>query len=96
MKRSELEQRIAPAKHLLSYFNQQALASYRNEPDKYILESDSFEGRLTVTDSYYLELEKGDRTSPTSRPNEKIWAPKSFTLTSFCTGCPPIASPTKE
>lgn len=59
---AELEERIAPAKHLLGYFDQQALASYRNEPEKYKIETDSFEGRLTVTSSYYAELEASDRT----------------------------------
>jgi hypothetical protein len=59
---AELEGRIAPAKHLLGYFDQQALASYRNEPEKYVIETDSFEGTLTLTSSYYEELEKLDRT----------------------------------
>jgi hypothetical protein len=62
MTSAEIEERIAPAKHLLGYFDQQALASYRNEPEKYVIESDSFEGRLTVTSSYYKELEEVDRT----------------------------------
>ena len=58
---TELERRIAPAKHLLGYFDQQALASYRNEPEKYVIETDSFEGTLTVTGPYYEELERCDR-----------------------------------
>jgi hypothetical protein len=62
MKRADLEKRIAPAKHLLGYFDQQALASYRNEPEKYELETDSFEGRLTVTSTYYEELDAAGRT----------------------------------
>ncbi|QNI32038.1 hypothetical protein H7849_24015 [Alloacidobacterium dinghuense] len=59
---AELEKRIAPAKHLLGYFDQQALAPYHNEPEKYLIETDAFEGRLTVTSSYYKELEEADRT----------------------------------
>jgi hypothetical protein len=31
---------------IVGYFDQQVLASYRNEPDKYILKTDHFEGRL--------------------------------------------------
>lgn len=59
---AELERRIEPAKNLLGYFDQQALASYLNEPEKYLIETDSFEGRLTVTSSYCDELEQSDRT----------------------------------
>lgn len=58
----ELAERIAPAKHLLRYFDQQALASYRNESEKYVIVTDSFEGSLTVTNSYYEKLEVADRT----------------------------------
>jgi hypothetical protein len=39
------------------------LASYRNEPHKYEIESDYFDGTLTVTNEYYSELEAKDRTS---------------------------------
>ena len=62
MTSDELSTRIAPAKHLLGYFSQHALASYRNEPEKYVLETDSFEGSLTLTNSYYQELEEAGRT----------------------------------
>lgn len=62
MTRQQIEERIAPARYLLGYFDQQALASYLNEPHKYEVATDSFEGRLTLTDSYYAELEKFDRT----------------------------------
>jgi hypothetical protein len=47
---------------MLGYFDQQVLASYRNEPHKYTLASDYFEGTLTVTDEYYRELEAANRT----------------------------------
>lgn len=60
---AELEKRIAPASHLLGYFDQQALASYRNEPEKYVIETDSFEGTLTLTRSYYEALEESDRSN---------------------------------
>ncbi len=46
----------------LGYFDQQVLASYRNDPHKYELETDSFEGTLTVTRAYYREMEESDNT----------------------------------
>jgi hypothetical protein len=49
--------------HLLGYFDQQVLASYRNEPNKYIIESDYFEGELSVTNEYYAELELLGKTA---------------------------------
>jgi len=39
------------------------LAAYRNEPHKYAITSDYFEGTLTVTDEYYRELEAAERTN---------------------------------
>jgi hypothetical protein len=42
---------------LLGYFDQQVLAAYRNEPHKYSITSDYFEGSLSVTNEYFLELE---------------------------------------
>jgi hypothetical protein len=62
MNAGELEKRIAPARHVLGYFDQQVLAAYRNEPEKYVVETDSFEGRLTLTNSYYEELEETSRS----------------------------------
>lgn len=38
-------------KVLLGFFDQQALASYRNEADKYTLKTDHFEGRLEKSDT---------------------------------------------
>lgn len=52
------ESDLKSVEHLLGYFDQQVLASYRNEPDKYIIKSDYFEGELTVTSEYYDKLEK--------------------------------------
>jgi hypothetical protein len=48
---------------LLGYFDQQVLAPYRNEPHKYTISSDYFEGALTVTNEYYSELEAEAKTS---------------------------------
>jgi hypothetical protein len=62
MHAEDLATRIAPAQRLLGYFDQQALAAYRNEPEKYTIETDSFEGSLTVTNAYYEELERTGRT----------------------------------
>ena len=42
---------------LIGFLDQQVLAAYRNEPHKYEIMSDNFEGTLTVTDEYYRELE---------------------------------------
>jgi hypothetical protein len=49
--------------HLLGYYDQQVLAAYRSEPQKYRIESDNFEGKLTITDEYYSELESAGRPS---------------------------------
>jgi hypothetical protein len=49
--------------HLLGYFDQQVLAAYRNEPHKYRIESDYFEGELSVANEYYSELESTERTN---------------------------------
>ena len=47
---------------LLGYFDQQVLASYRNEPHKFAVETDSFEGTLTLRQNYYQELEESGNT----------------------------------
>ncbi len=47
---------------LLGYFDQQVLAAYRNEPHKYSIASDYFEGTLSVTSEYYSELEAAGKT----------------------------------
>jgi hypothetical protein len=56
------ESALKSAEHLLGYFDQQVLAAYRSEPHKYEIESDYFEGELSVTDSYYRELEAVGKT----------------------------------
>ena len=56
---------ISPeAESLLGYFDQQVLAAYRNESDKYLLETDSFEGMLTTRggDGEYFRIRFGYRT----------------------------------
>jgi len=53
-------------KAIVGFFDQQALASYRNEPDKYTLKTDHFEGRLEKSDtnqsSDRLDIRFGYRT----------------------------------
>jgi hypothetical protein len=56
------ESDLISVEHLLGYFDQQVLAAYRNEPQKYKIESDYFEGELTVTNEYYSELESTGKT----------------------------------
>ena len=73
MVRRPLFSRIAmPASHqnsdlgsskMLGFFDQQVLASYRNEPHKYSVASDNCEGTLSVTDEYYKELESAGKTN---------------------------------
>ncbi len=53
---------IAYPKGLVDFFDQQVLASYRNESHKYEITSDNFEGTLTVTDDYYRQLEVAEKT----------------------------------
>lgn len=47
--------------HLLGYFDQQVLAAYRNEPHKYTIVSDYFEGDVQTSDNYYREFEEADQ-----------------------------------
>ncbi len=53
-------------KAIVGFFDQQALASYRNEADKYTLKTDHFEGRLEKTEanqsSDRLDIRFGYRT----------------------------------
>lgn len=43
-------------KNLIAYFDQQVLASYINEPDKYDVITDYFSGRVSTTDKYFKKL----------------------------------------
>jgi hypothetical protein len=47
--------------HLLGYFDSQVLASYRNEPNKYKIENDYFEGKLTIATEFFDELDSEER-----------------------------------
>ncbi len=57
------ESDLKSVEHLLGYYDQQVLAAYRNEPHKYRIESDYFEGKLAVPNEYYSELESAGKTS---------------------------------
>ncbi len=75
---------------MLGYFDQQVLASYRAEPEKYELKTDSFEGQVTLTRSYSAELERagdtdkyldvrfGYRTLETGDLAIVVWLPDIF------------------
>jgi hypothetical protein len=56
---------LKSVEHLLGYFDSQVLASYRNEPDKYLIKSDFFEGKLRITEEHYRELEQAGKTHET-------------------------------
>jgi len=45
----------------LAYFSPNVIASYRNEPDKFIVETDYLSGRITLTDSYNKSLRKKNK-----------------------------------
>ena len=38
---------------IIGYFDPTVLAAYRAEPDKYNVETDFFEGRVTITTPHY-------------------------------------------
>jgi hypothetical protein len=57
------ESDLKSVEHHLGYFDQQVLAAYRNEPHKYNIESDCFEGKLAVTNEYYCELKRKEKTN---------------------------------
>ncbi len=57
------EDDLKSVEHLLGYFELQVLAGYRNEPHKYAIKSDFFEGEIRITDEYYDELESSGNTS---------------------------------
>lgn len=52
-------------KHLLGYFDVQVLASYRNEPQKYVIETKDFNGQLTNTEEYFYQLMETERSDQT-------------------------------
>lgn len=57
------EDDLKSVEHLLGYFDLQVLASYRNEPHKYAIKSDFFEGEIRVTNEYYEKLDNSENTS---------------------------------
>lgn len=42
---------------VIGYFDRSVLASYKDAPEKYILETDNFEGHVRMTEPYYTQLE---------------------------------------
>jgi hypothetical protein len=48
---------------IIGYFDPTVLASYRAEPDKYKVDTDYFEGEVSVTSVYYESLPEGQRDS---------------------------------
>jgi hypothetical protein len=42
---------------ILGFFNPAVLAPYREQPDKYIITTDHFDGRVTVTSAYFAQLD---------------------------------------
>lgn len=56
-------------RNILGYFNTSVLASYKNEPDKYLVETDYLSGEVTLTDNYYKLLKKKNNDK---RPGEYI------------------------
>lgn len=79
-----------PWDKLIGYFDQQVLAAYRNEPDKWILETDLFEGHLRITNDYYelleasasnedsVDIQFGYRTLDTGELAVAAWLPDLF------------------
>jgi hypothetical protein len=42
---------------ILRFFDPAVLAPYREQPDKYVITTDYFEGRVTVTSAYFAQLD---------------------------------------
>jgi len=54
-------QDIALIESMFEYFDPLVLSSYKSQPDKYVIESDDFEGEINTREDYYLKLqEKGE------------------------------------
>jgi hypothetical protein len=53
----EIQSTAEKLRDLLGYFDPAVLSSYRNEPHRYVIQEDDFEGRLEVTSEYYRELD---------------------------------------
>ncbi|WP_169981123.1 hypothetical protein [Tautonia rosea] len=52
MKSNSFNQKIRSIDHILGYFSQDVLAVYRNNPDKYEVETDNFEGSIRLCDHF--------------------------------------------
>ncbi len=48
---------------ILGFFDPAVLAPYRQQPDKYTITTDHFEGRVTVTSEYFAELDEAAQDS---------------------------------
>ncbi len=54
-------QDIALIERMFEYFDPLVLSSYKDQPDKYIIKSEDFEGEINTKEDYYLKLqEKGE------------------------------------
>jgi hypothetical protein len=54
-----------PGRGILGFFDPAVLAPYREQPDKYVIATDYFDGRVTVTSEYYEQLDEKVRTNST-------------------------------
>ena len=48
-------------KRVLGFFEPEVLAAYREQPDKFALTTDHFEGHLTISSDYYMRLDETGR-----------------------------------
>jgi len=54
-------QDIELIENMFEYYEPFVLSSYRDQPDKYLIETDDFEGEINTREAYYLKLqEKGE------------------------------------
>jgi hypothetical protein len=49
--------RAARSLKILGFFDPAVLAAYREQPDKYTITTDHFEGPVTVTSEYFAQLD---------------------------------------
>jgi hypothetical protein len=42
---------------ILGFFDPSVLAPYREQPDKYVITTDYFDGRVTIASEYFAQLE---------------------------------------
>ena len=58
--------------NILGFFSPAVLAAYREQPDKYLITTDHFEGRVTVKVRTSLSWTNQRRTASTSTSNSGI------------------------